>query len=53
MICSGLAYLIGFKGDSGVNLGAAMAFAILLSPELTPFATCMALMLNLDQLHNI
>ena len=49
LICSSLAYLIGLKDDTGVNLGAAIALSIMLSPELTPFATALALMFNLDQ----
>ena len=52
VICSGAAYLIGLKGDnSGVNLVATIAFAVLLAPEMTPFATSLALLLNLTQYH--
>ena len=50
VICSGAAYLVGLKGDnSGVNLAAAIAFSVLLAPEMTPFATSLALLFNLTQ----
>jgi hypothetical protein len=47
-VCSGFACLIGFRGDFQISLCAAIVFMILIAPEQTPFATCLALLLNLS-----
>ena len=53
VVCSGAACLVGLKGDnSGVSLVATIAFAVLLAPEMTPFATSLALLINLTQYHS-